>query len=130
MNGKISDDSSLYSDFVLYYDKAKLIYNEFQIVDLIYRYSKYYLWLVFETPDIKELETLINTVNSCFAIDSYPCIMRLIDDFINQKIDGKYFSKMLQFILDIILERFENPKKEINFSDIMNQKIDFERLVG
>ncbi len=130
VNNKVSDDCNLYCDFVLYFDEAKSKTKENEIVKSIFNYSRYYLWIVFETPEIKELETLINTVNSCFAMDTYPCIMRLIDDYINQKIDGKYFSQMLQFLLDIVLERFKNPNTKINFNDIINYKINFERLVG
>lgn len=130
VNGKIPNDKNLYNDFVSYFENARLQYDLNKIVSLIGSYSKYYLWLVFENPEIKELETFINTVNTCCAIDSYPCIMRLIDNFINQKIDGKCFYEMLQFIVDVILERFENPEIEINFNDIINHKIDFERLVG
>lgn len=130
VNNKVSDDDNIYSDFVLYFESARKHYNDKDIINLLLRYSKYYLWLVFEEPEIEELEKPINTINSCFALDLYPCLMKLIDNFINQKIDGKYFSKMLQFIVDIVLKRFENPKIEINFDDILNQKINFERLVG
>ncbi len=130
VNNKISDDESLYNDFVIYFENAIQNSTSEKIVNLLVEYSKYYLWLVFENPDIDELKKPINTINSCFAIDFYPCVMRLIYDYINQKIDGKTFSMMLQLFVEKVISRFEYPDREFNLNDCLNYQENFERLAG
>ena len=127
VNGKFSDDDNIYNDFVLFFENKK---NNSEIINSIKKYSKYYLWIVFENPVIKELEEAINTINSCFALDVYPYLMKLIDNFINQKIDRNYFFEMIHFVIEEVLKRFENPKIKVNFNQILNFENKSERLVG
>ena len=136
-SGTITQDENLYKDFVLFYEKFSSIQNASTIFSQIYEYSNHYLTIVFEETTDDKLATALSTINACFALDCYPFLMELMDDYSNKRIDSNSFYMMLQSIVDIVLKRFENPSNyNINLAtlgkDINNYILNnhSERLVG
>ena len=103
----------------------------------MYEYSKHYLTIVFEETEDENLMNALSTINACFALDCYPFLMELLDDFKNKRIDSNSFYMMLQSIVEVVLKRYENPKeynmnlaslgKDINNYILENSS---ERLAG
>ena len=129
---KISDDNRIYSDFVLYFEKSKKEKKEI-LLDVL-NYSKHYLTIVFEDTDNIYLQNTIGVINSCFALDSYPYLMILMNNYQNKKINSNSFITMLKLISDAILERFENTEnlnKDFSQTKIANEILNkSERLVS
>lgn len=113
-------DEDLYKEFVLYFDKN--IDNKKQILNNIFKFSNYYLMLVFEECEDVQILSIISTINLCYCLDCYPLIMKIADDYFEQRIDNSCAIKMLQAISSAVLDRFENSK-ECNV-DFYNVKID------
>ena len=136
-SGVITQDENLYNDFVLFYEKYSTIQNASMIFSQLYDYSNHYLTIIFEETSDDELATALSTINACFALDCYPFLMELIDDYNNKRLDSNSFYMMLQSLVDIVLKRFENPTnyninlatlgKDINNYILSNYS---ERLVG
>lgn len=112
--GNIPEDENLYNDFVLFFENEEENTKMLKKIDSL---SEHYLDITFE--DFRKLEklnsaeliTAVSTVNSCFALDCYPHLLKLIDDFLNQKIDAITFSSVLKYLSDIVILRFEDPGK-------------------
>lgn len=133
-SGIVSDDEYIYNDFVLYFEKTKEKSNE--IVEDIIAYSKYYLGIVFEDFKDKEILNVVSTVNSCYALEYYPHLMKLLDKYYNQKMDVNRFDMMLKFIVEAAIKKLEvddceedikNLETEIN-KTVFNDSFDFERI--
>ena len=105
-NKKIAD-SSLYDEFVLYFEKEiKLLPKEFIINEFI-KYSKYYLSIVFEDFTDNDILIAVSTVNACFAIEYYPILMKTMDKYYSNLIDKKQFKALLDSIVDVAIKNFE-----------------------
>ncbi|MBQ8634942.1 hypothetical protein IJ425_02165 [bacterium] len=109
-SGKITEDEEVYNDFVLCFENHKTNKTEISFIEKIIRYSKYYITLVFEETDNRVLLNTIASVNSCYAIEYYPFLMELIDNFTIGKIDSISFALMLQSITDDVFRNFESEK--------------------
>ena len=110
-SGNVSEDSSIYNDFVILFENLKENHSTKDIIEEFYNYSNYYLKIIFEEVENEKIEFALATINTCDALDSYPILIELFDKFYNQKIDSNYFYMMLQLIMDIVLKRFENPEQ-------------------
>lgn len=133
-SGIVSDDNFLYNDFVVYFEKTKEKSQE--IIEDIIAYSKYYLGIVFEDFKDKDILNVVSTVNSCYAIEYYPHLMKLFDKYYNQKMDVNRFEMMLKFITDVAIKRLEDDdcdedieylEAQINHT-IFDDSFGFERI--
>ena len=136
-NGIISDDENLYNDFVIYFDKKINENNIENTISKFYNYSNHYLLIAFEDTDDLSLLNYISTINACFALDCYPFLMKLLNDYANKKINSNSFFTMLKSLVEIVLERFENPNLyNPNFATMGDKIEDYilekisERLIG
>ena len=121
-NGKISDDDSIYNDFVLCFENQKNNFKVDEFINKLLKYSSYYLTLVFEDTKDRVLLNTIVSVNSCFNIEYYPFLMELMDKYINKKIDSISYALMLQFITDTVFKFFENSKEnKISLIELRNK---------
>lgn len=121
----VINDNNIYNSFIIYYEKNLI--NLEDILNKLENYSNYYLSIVFE--DIKNMEIIgyIETINACFAIDTYPIIMRIFDDYYNQKVDGTELIRVLKLLTDIVIDRMEdNSKYDIDLFEELN----IERLAS
>lgn len=101
-------DENLYNDFIIYYEKNSIdIENTLEKLEL---YSSYYLSIVFEDIENKNILGCIQTINSCFALDVYPYIMKTLYDYYIQKIDSNKLNLMLKYLTDIVIKRVESPQ--------------------
>lgn len=118
-------DKNLYNDFVIYYEKNLL--NLEEILAKLDNYSNYYISIVFEKIKNMEIIGYIETINACFAIDTYPIIMKLFDDYYNQRVDAARLKDVLKSLTDIVIDRIEDSSKyDINLFEELN----IERLAG
>ena len=131
---KTIQDNYLYSDFVLYFEQFTTQNEKQQALMELSKYSEYYMDIVFEKAQNQTLESTMCVINSCFALDCYPYLMMLMNDFDNEIIDSNSFIMMLKSISDTILNRFENSEnlnldfKETKIANkILNNK---ERLAS
>ena len=131
---KIIQDDYLYNDFILYFEQFTTQNEKQQALLELSKYSEYYLDIVFEKAQNQTLESTMCIINSCFALDCYPYLMILMDDYNNKIIDSNSYIMMLKSISDTILKRFENPENlNIDFketkiaNEILNNK---ERLAS
>ncbi len=122
---KVPLDENIYTEFVLYYEKN--IHNLDDILLKLKNYSKHFLDIVFETVDNKDFEGYIQTINSCYFIEVYPYLIKIFDDFYNQRVDDKNTKIMLESLVNIVIKRFENPN--LNNNDIF-EEIKIERLAS
>ncbi len=125
-SGQIPSDENLYNDFVIYFEKNSLCVDE--LIKKLKNYSSFYLSIVFEDFENKEILGYIQTINSCFALDVYPYIMKIFYDYYDQKIDDNKLNLMLKFLSDIVIERIENPQLYNNLDLI--EEFKKERLIS
>ncbi len=121
----IPDDEELYNEFVVYLEKNLNHMDE--IIKDIQNYSTHFLNIVFETIDNKEFQGYVETINSCYFIEAYPYLIKIFDDFYNQRVDDKTTKKMLESLVNIVIKRFENP--QLNNTNLL-EEFRIERLAG
>lgn len=126
------NDSKVYENLVLYIEKN--MDNNDSSISEIARYSKYYLVLIFEemldeVEDKEEILGCISTINAFYTMEFYPLLLEKFDEFFNLKIDGKIFLRVLKFIVDTVIDGFDNPEAEQFDCKGLNSKID-ELLQG
>lgn len=118
-------DSNLYNSFVIYYEKNLL--NLEEILTKLDNYSNYYLSIVFEKIKNVEILGYIETINACFALDTYPVIMRIFDDYYNHRADDSELIRMLKLLTDIVIDRLEDTKK---YDIDLFEELKIERLAS
>jgi len=119
------NDNNLYNDFVIYYEKN--LVNLEEVLKKLDNYSTYYLSIVFENIKNMEIIGYIETINACFALDTYPLIMKLFDDYYNQKVDEKRLKNVLKSLTDIVIDRIEDSSK---YNINLFEELKVERLAS
>ena len=109
-------DNDIYNSFVLYFDEN--LDSKEKILQELNEYGDYYLMIAFEEIENIELLNEITTINSCFNLECYPLIMKILKKYFNSLIDNKTTLKMLQSLVNIVLFNFDNNDNKINISDI------------
>ena len=128
-NGKISDDNEIYNDFVLCFEKHKIIGTQINFLNKINQYSTHYLTIVFEDTQDRVLLNTIVSINSCFNIEYYPFLMELMDKYINKKINGISYALMLQFLTDTVFKNYENINSNvIELNELRKKLQEFSNL--
>ena len=78
--GRISNINDVYSSFKEYVYNLKGNTIE-QIVDDIYRYSKYYVKLSFQSESNREINQILKDINTLKVDIAYPLLLKLYDDY-------------------------------------------------
>jgi len=120
---KVPDDDKVADEFILYFeDETSKFPCEYSINE-IRKYAKYYLSIVFEDFNDENILITVSTVNSCFAMQYYPVIMRLLNKHYNQNLIGRRFKLMLDSLVDIAIDNFESSDDEDMKVDEIEAKI-------
>ncbi len=124
-NGIIPDDKAIYNNIVLWLEENEN--NSKNNIKEIYEYSKYYLKIIFEEFDDKEVSCAVSTINACFAIDVYPNLMYILNEYYIHKADIQTLYKMLELLTDIVLKRYEKISDNILSYNDVNTRIGLEK---
>ena len=104
---KLASDDDLYDEFILYFsEESKRLPVEYIINEMV-KYSKYYLSIVFEDFTDDNILIAVSTINSCFALEYYPIIMKTLDRYYSGAMTPKKFKVMLDSIVDVAIKNFE-----------------------
>ena len=130
-NGKVSDDESLYNDFVLWFESVS--FETKKVSKEISEFAGYYRMIIFEEAKDDRILSAISTINACFAIDTYPNLMLLLNKYYNHKVDTQELYLMLECLTDIVLNRYENIQENVlSFEDLekrIENSAELERAV-
>ena len=122
-NKKLPNDADLYDEFILYFeDETKAFPSEFVINELV-KYSRYYLSIVFEDFTDENILIAVSTINSCFALEYYPVIMKILNKYYQGGFTFQKFKMLLESVVDVAIKNFEE-------SDILDmQPVEIEDQV-
>lgn len=120
---EITDNSALYNNFKNYFHKISKYQSTEEILQNIYKYSKYYLKVLkadFEDSEIKEQITILNEND---GKDTYPYLMEVLDDLENSHLNQGAFLNILMMINLFIKNRQESSfsNVNINFSNLSKE---------
>ena len=106
-NKKLDEKADLYDEFILYFEKESKVLPCEYIVNEIIKYSKYYLSIVFEDFTDENILIAVSTINSCFALEYYPVIMKILDKFYSGRLTQNKFKILLESVVDVAIKNFE-----------------------
>ncbi|MGG1680194.1 DUF262 domain-containing protein [Neobacillus sp. NRS-1170] len=102
--GRIPNIRNVYSDFKEYVLQQKEVSIE-EILKDIYKYSKYFVNLMFQTDKDKEINQILEDVNTLKVDVSYPFLLEVYDDYSNQKITKNEFTAILKLVESYVFRR-------------------------
>lgn len=108
-NGKISKTEDLIVDFIDFYQKASKFQKKEMIIKNIFRYSIYYLRILFAQLKDEDIKSKISTINDLHAQDAYPFLMEVFEDYEFAHINRAMLLEILDTVIGFINER--NSKK-------------------
>ena len=106
-NKKPADDTYLYDEFVMYFENESRALPSELIVNDIIKYSKIYLSIFFEDFTGENIMIAVSTINSCFALEYYPVLMKIISKYYSGGFTVQNFKILLDSIVDVVLKNFE-----------------------
>ncbi|MBV7508623.1 DUF262 and DUF1524 domain-containing protein [Bacillus sp. sid0103] len=102
--GRIPNIRNVYSDFKEYVLQQKEVSIE-EILKDIYKCSKYFVNLMFQTDKDKEINQILEDVNTLKVDVSYPFLLEVYDDYSNQKITKNEFTAILKLVESYVFRR-------------------------
>ncbi len=99
---KIPNLSSVYEEFKIYSD---LYGDTEELVKDVYKYSKYFIKLVFEKEEKPKINNAFKDLNELGYDVSRPFIIAVYDDYENEIIDQETFVKVLKLIESYMFRR-------------------------
>ncbi|NBD25638.1 GmrSD restriction endonuclease domain-containing protein [Paenibacillus glycinis] len=102
--GRIPNISDVYSSFKEYVYNLKGNTIE-QIVSDIYRYSKYFVKLSFQTEPDKEINQVLTDINTLKVDVAYPLLLELYVDYEEQSLQKKEFISILRMVESYVFRR-------------------------
>ena len=112
-NGQIPAISEIYSGFNTFFNARLKLQSRKEILKHLYRYSGYFLKIVFCNINAPEISEIVKRINSLNAKDSYPFIMEVFEDFENGLIDENILAEILKTVESFIVKRITNPDDKI-----------------
>ena len=104
---KLDNDEYLYDEFVMFFEQeSKTLPSEFLINEIV-KYSKYYLSIVFEDFTDENIQIAVSTINSCFALEYYPVIMKILNKYYSGGLTVQNFKILLDSVVDVAIKNFE-----------------------
>ncbi len=102
--GRIPNIQEVYSSFKDYvYQQLEVSVQE--IVEDIYRYSKYFVKLAFQTEKDKEINQVLMDINTLKVDVSYPFLLEVYDDYENQQLPKDDFISILKLVESYVFRR-------------------------
>ncbi len=108
-NGVIPKKDKLFVNFVEFYQKASKFQDKSLIIKNIFRYSVYYLKVMFARLKDDDIRVKIKKINAYNAVDAYPFLMEVFEDYEFAHINRAMLLEILDTVIGFIEER--NSKK-------------------
>ena len=102
--GRISNINDVYSSFKEYVYNLKKNTIE-QIVEDIYRYSKYFVKLSFQSESDKEVNQVLKDINTLKVDVAYPLLLELYDDYERDLLQKDEFISILRLVESYVFRR-------------------------
>jgi len=122
-NAVIPKQETLFKEFLDFYQRIIKFQNRSLVIKNIYRYSVYYIRLLFADLKDEEIRKKIKMINALKATDSYPFLMEVFEDFEFAHINRAMLLEILDTVLGFIDER--NSKKPtqiaLSFAGLSNE---------
>ncbi|MBQ2870742.1 hypothetical protein IJE86_03455 [bacterium] len=120
-NGKVLKDEDIYSYFRDFYMYAARMKTDENILKHIYRYSNYYLKLLtLEISDV-DVKNLISKINKIGAVDTYPYLLEVFEDYEFAHINKNTFLDILETVVEYAANRKFSEKEYVPFSVLSNE---------
>ncbi|MCM3624321.1 DUF262 and DUF1524 domain-containing protein [Brevibacillus borstelensis] len=97
----IQDVYAVFKDYV--YQQNELTVQN--IVEDIYRFSKYFVKLAFQSEKDKEINQVLTDINTLKVDVSYPFLLEVYDDFEHQKLSKADFIAILKLVESYVFRR-------------------------
>lgn len=122
-NSVIPNKEMLFKEFLAFYQRIIKFQNRSLVIKNIYRYSVYYIRLLFADLKDEGIRKKIKMINALNATDSYPFLMEVFEDFEFAHINRAMLLEILDTVLEFIDER--NSKKPtqiaLSFAGLSNE---------
>ncbi|MGF9798900.1 GmrSD restriction endonuclease domain-containing protein [Brevibacillus agri] len=102
--GRIPNIQDVYAVFKEYvYQQNELTVHN--IVEDIYRFSKYFVKLAFQSEKDKEINQVLTDINTLKVDVSYPFLLEVYDDYEHQKLSKEVFIAILKLVESYVFRR-------------------------
>lgn len=115
-NAVIPKKENLFKEFLGFYQRISKFQNRSLIIKNIYRYSVYYIRLIFADLKDDEIRKKIKKINALKAKDAYPFLMEVFEDFEFAHINRSILLEILDTVLRFIDERNSKKPSQIALS--------------
>lgn len=112
----IPKKENLFKEFLNFYQRISKFQNRSLIIKNIYRYSVYYIRLIFADLKDDEIRKKIKKINALKATDAYPFLMEVFEDFEFAHINRSMLLEILDTVLGFIDERNSKKPSQIALS--------------
>ncbi|MGG1940403.1 DUF262 and DUF1524 domain-containing protein [Paenibacillus polymyxa] len=102
--GKIPNIQQVYSSFKEYVFQSNELTVQ-QIVEDIYRFSKHFVKLAFQTEKDKEINQVLVDISTLKVDVSYPFLLEVYDDYENKKMSKSDFISILKLVEAYVFRR-------------------------
>lgn len=102
--GKIPNKNNVYSAFKEYVTHQQRGTIQ-EIVKDIYRYFQYFVKLVFQTEEDKEINQVLQDINTLKVDVSYPFLLEVYDDYHHQLLSKSEFISVLKLVESYVFRR-------------------------
>ena len=122
-NGVIPKKEDLFLNFVDFYQKAIKFQKKELIIKHVFRYSVYYLKIMFAELSDEEIKKKIIKINEYSAKDAYPFLMEVFEDFEFAHINKAMLLEILDTVIGFIEERNSKKPSQIalSFAGLSNE---------
>ena len=122
-NGVIPKKEELFMSFLNFYREASRFQNKTVILKNIYRYSVYYLKIVFSDLSDEDIRIRVKKINAYNAVDAYPFLMEVFEDYEFAHINKSMLLEILDTVIGFIEERNSKKPSQIalSFAGLSNE---------
>jgi len=99
--GKIPNIKDVYSAFKLYAQNKHIK----DLVGDIYKYSKYFVSIALEKEEDNEIKAIFSDINTLKVDVSYPFLLEVYEDYMQEKITKEEFMQILKYIESYVFRR-------------------------
>lgn len=115
-NGAIPSKEDLFDRFVDFYQTASKFQEKELIIKNIFRYSVYYLKIMFAQLTDEDMKVKIEKINDFNAKDAYPFLMEVFEDYEFAHINRAMLLEILDTVIGFIEERNSKKPSQIALS--------------
>ena len=122
-NGVIPKTDDLFMSFLRFFRNATLYQSKVMVVKNIFRYSKYYLNILFAQIADESIRVKIKQINAYNAVDAYPFLMEVFEDYESAHINKAMLLEILDTVIGFICERNSKKPSQIalSFAGLSNE---------